>query len=77
MRAYGYKIPIDEREMSCCTIPHRMRRDMSWRGLHGSAQRPEAGGRFDRRGAGVFVHAIGRHGEGAGADRLTNASPRS
>jgi len=38
-------------------------------GDHGDAQRPEAGGRLDRLGDGVFVHAIGRHVEGAGADR--------
>ncbi len=36
-------------------------------GDHGGAQRPEAGGRLDRLGDGVFVHAIGRHVDGAGA----------
>jgi hypothetical protein len=35
---------------------------------HGGAQRPEAGGHLDRPGDGVFVHAIGRHVAGAGAD---------
>src|SRR5215218_2957034 len=37
-------------------------------GDHGGAQRPEAGGRLDRLGDGIFVHAIGRHVEGAEAD---------
>jgi hypothetical protein len=30
-------------------------------------------GRLDRLGDGVFVHAIGRHVEGAGADPLASA----
>ncbi len=38
---------------------------------------PKPTAALTRLADGVFVHAIGRHVEGAGADLLASASPRS